>query len=301
MSAWSIRSYAVRRAIQAIARQPAVFVLSVLLATLGVLLVLATAIAVGAARPLAAQIDLGPQAAVFALIGASAQEVKTLQTRVAALPAVADVKTILRDDALAELARRSGSQGVLADLKNNPLPDTLLVRFASRADPALVESTVAAMRKLPRVDAVQFDGSWYRKLDALLRVLLLAAGGSAIAGGLLVVLLLLGAVRLQVSAAAAEIRVLTAVGADRRFIVRPFAYLGALTLLLAGLLALCTAWGALALLNPLLGDLGKLYGTSLALGLPAPIWLAAAALGGVLAGGGVASIAARASVRTVEP
>jgi cell division transport system permease protein len=183
---------------------------------------------------------------------------------------------VSRESALAELARRSGLSGPLGELKANPLPDVLVVTLANGTPPATIDATAATIRKLPRVDIVQLDSAWFRKLAAIGRTGLIA--GSFVGGILLllVALILIGAVRLLASASSDETRLLRLVGADEGFVSRPYVYIGGLTLMFSAVLAI----GAVALilwaLNPELTELARLYAAQFGLPmLPIPVLVGA--------------------------
>lgn len=260
MSFWSPRAYALRRSLRLLAQRPGTLLLAVVLCAVALTLpLLAATLAVGA-RSLAAGISVAPELSVFLSPAANAQDIKGLQARVEAVPGVMQVRHIPREAALAELAERSGLGASLRELKTNPLPDVLVVALAPGVAPATVDAVAAAIRKLPRVDSVQFDSAWYRKLVEIGRIALI---GSAIVGGMLLVLVVavtIGAVRLLATASSEETRVLRMVGADEGFIARPYVYVGGAALALAAALAVGAVAAVLRLLNPELTQLARLYG-----------------------------------------
>lgn len=287
------RAYAVRAAAAIARRGPAVFALSLLMSALALALLLLLATLAAAAWPVVSGLKLGPEATVFAARSASARELADLRTRIEQTPGVTSVDHVSREAALAALIERGPAAGRLPELNPNLLPDALVVRFAQGLSADAVDAAVAQFRGLARVDAVQADTGWYRRLQALTRVgawIGAAAGGAA---AVLVALIVIGAVRLQVAASAHEVRALRLVGADRRFVARPYAYLGAATLLLAALLAVALVWVLLQAVGPAVGELAKAYGAEFRLPmLPAP-WLAGAVVGTGLLGGLIGTAAAR--------
>lgn len=260
MSFWSPRAYALRRSLRLLAQRPGTLLLAVVLCAVALTLpLLAATLAVGA-RSLAAGISVAPELSVFLSPAVNAQDVKDLQARVEAVPGVMQVRHIPREAALAELAERSGLGAPLRELKTNPLPDVLVVALAPSVAPETVDAVAAAIRKLPRVDSVQFDSAWYRKLVKIGRIALI---GSGIVGGMLLVLVAavtIGAVRLLATASSEETSVLRIVGADEGFIARPYVYVGGAALALAAALAVGAVAAVLRLLNPELTQLARLYG-----------------------------------------
>jgi cell division transport system permease protein len=277
MNLASPRSYALHRALRLMARRPGTLLLAVVLCAGALTLPLFAVTVASGLRTLATQVSFAPELSVFVSPAAGAQEIKTLQARIEAQAGVMQARHVSRESALVELTQRSGLSGLLGELKANPLPDVLVVTLPTGTPPASVDATAAAIRKLPRVDAVQLDSAWYRKLAAIGRTGLIAGSFVGAVLLLLVALILIGAVRLLASASTEETRLLRLVGADERFVSRPYIYIGGLTLTLSAAIAI----GAVALilwaLNPQLSELARLYGVQLSLPmLPIPV------LGGVV-------------------
>lgn len=124
---------------------------------------------------------------------------------------------------------------------------------------AAQEKLAVQIRALPKVDHVQIDSSWVRRMEALVQFLRLGlrilAGALAIA----VVAVIFNTIRLQVLTQREEIEVTRLIGATNRFIRRPFYYMGALQGLSGGLLALGLVTLALLPLNAAVADFARLY------------------------------------------
>ena len=129
------------------------------------------------------------------------------------------------EQGLAEFRQLSGFGEALDALQGNPLPSVLVVtpREATDVDePPLV----AALRADTRVDLVQYDAAWRRKLSGILhfgeRVVAVVAALLALA-----TLLVIGnTVRMDIQARSAEISVMQMIGASNGFVRRPFLYEG---------------------------------------------------------------------------
>jgi cell division transport system permease protein len=129
------------------------------------------------------------------------------------------------EQGLAEFRQLSGFGEALDALQGNPLPTVLVVtpREATDLDePPLV----AALRADTRVDLVQYDAAWRRKLSGILhfgeRVVAVVAALLALA-----TLLVIGnTVRMDIQARSAEISVMQMIGASNGFVRRPFLYAG---------------------------------------------------------------------------
>ena len=157
---------------------------------------------------------------------------------------------------LEEFRQLSELAGALALLGDNPLPSVLLV--TPRDDGAALAE---AMRHEPRVELVQHDAAWRRRLSAWLEFGTQFTWVVAGLFGLGVLLVVGNTVRLDIGNRRDEIAVLQQLGATDGFIRRPFIYLGAWYGLGAGALALGLLAIAAALLQPTLSALVASYGS----------------------------------------
>jgi cell division protein FtsX len=299
MSAVALWSHAMRDTARLLRRRFATFALALLLSAAALALPLLAATIGYALVPLAGRIPIAPEISVFASLSATSQDIKALKIRLEGAPGVEYVQWITRDQSLAELARRSGGAAPLPEIKPNPLPDTLIVTFARHISPDELESAAADFRKLPRVDGVYADSSWYRKAIGLGHVIARVALFAAIATVGLLVLVVIGAVRLVAVTDRDELRLLRLVGADERQVARPYAYAAGITLLLACALAVVAVAGLLHSLAPDLRWLEQVLGVTLGLAMlpwPALAGLAATALAVGMIGG---SIGLRSAMRRI--
>ncbi|MBX3701479.1 MAG: permease-like cell division protein FtsX [Dokdonella sp.] len=152
---------------------------------------------------------------------------------------------------LAEFRALSGFEDALAALGENPLPSVLVVMPASTTRPDAA-GLLQALEADARVDLVQYDAVWRRKLSGILR---LGARLVAVVSALLALatLLVIGnTVRMDIQARSAEISVMQTIGASNGFIRRPFLYAGFWYGVLGGLAALLlVAAVELALAGPI--------------------------------------------------
>jgi len=299
MNPLAVRAHAAREMVRLLRRRPGSFVLAVLLAAAAFTIPLTGASIARSAAPLAAQLPLGPEINVFLAPAVPAAEIRQLQSRLAGHPGVIQVEWITRDSALKTLAQRTGNSA-LGELKDNPLPDVLVVTLSAQTAPDQVEQAVSDMRGLPRVETVVADTGWHRKVKTMLSAVGAAGAVVGALAAVLLVLIVLASVQLQLASSAEEMWVLRLVGADTRFIVRPFAYAGALTLGCGIALAAGLSWAGLEAAAPQVADLAKLYGVELALE-PLPLrWLAAATVGAAVLGGVAAALGTRWALRSVR-
>ena len=207
------------------------------------------------------QLSSDPQISVFMAMDAGAGDVSAVERRLRSHPEVGRVDFIARDQALARLKRSAGLADVLDDLERNPLPDAFVVTARSN-DPSTLEALRDQAGHWPKVEHVQLDAEWARRLDAALGVgrllVTLLAGLLALA----LVAVTFNTIRLQILTRRDEIEVSKLIGATNPFIRRPFLYLGSLQGLAGG----CAAWVivtlALLVLNVQLAELTTLYGTA---------------------------------------
>jgi cell division transport system permease protein len=292
----TLRVHALRETFRLLRRRPGSFLLGVLLAASAFTPVILSASILRSTAPLVGSLALSPEASLFLSGATPAAEIAQLQARLALRPGVAGVEWITREQALQAVAQRTGAA---VDLAGGVLPDVLIVRFAPDTTPAGLEQALEELRHLPRVDSVAADTGWHRKLATLRNVGAIAGGVGAALATALLLLIALASVRLQVATSLAEAQVLRLVGADSRFIVRPYAYAGALTLAGGAALAAALTGVALAVMSEQFSELAGLYGVALSLEpLPAP-WVSASVAAAAVAGGSIAAAGARWSLRTL--
>lgn len=205
-----------------------------------------------------------PQVSVFLTLDAQSADTRDIESRLRKHAGVSKFKFIGRDQALADLKAKSGLADVIGGLGSNPLPDGFVVDAR--------ESTVAALEKLrdefkawPKVEHVQLDSAWARRLDATLQLgrLIVLVLGALLSFALVAVTF--NTIRLQILTRRAEIEVAKLIGATNPFVRRPFLYYGALMGLAGGVTGWLITWGGLHLLNGRLAGLANLYGANLQL------------------------------------
>lgn len=279
MSALGSRRYGLMRAFAMIGERPGAFLLVVLVAASALSLPMLIAILGYSALPLATRLtsSAGPEVSVFAAISASPRDIESLKTSIAKIEGVRSVRHLPRDQAWADMAKRTGLSAASTE-RANPLPDVLVARFDASAEYGAVERAAEAMRSLAAVDAVRADIEWHRRLSAMARALLTTLGVLGALTGTLVVLVILSAAREQAVTRREEIALLRLSGATRAFMIRPYGYLGALTLVLATALAMATVIGAITLVLPSILAAAEVIGQRLDLRWP-PLWVMAAVTG----------------------
>jgi cell division transport system permease protein len=220
--------------------------------------------------------------------GATAADVKALTGRLAAMDGVAAVRLITRQQAWNELQRRAKDPQALPEFKANALPDVLVAEFAPGVAPSVVESAMGSAAKLARVESVQGDVVWYRRLASLSRLGRHALVPLGAMVGFLVLAVVLGVVRVAATIEPSELRLLEQIGAEPEFMRRPFVYAGAVTLGIAAAVSLGLVAAVRLVAAPTLAELGREFGLVLVVGYPPWPVIVAFFAGCVLTGAGAA-------------
>ncbi|MGH8767388.1 MAG: permease-like cell division protein FtsX [Burkholderiales bacterium] len=250
-----------RESLVRLARQPFATGLNVIVIGIALSLPVGFYLGIDNLQAFSRQLSSDPQLSIFMAMDAGQGDVSAVERRLRAHPEVARVDFIAREQALAKLKRSAGLADVLADLEGNPLPDAFVVTARSN-DPATLEALRDQAGRWPKVEHVQLDAEWARRLDAALEVGRLLVTLLAALLALALVAVTFNTIRLQILTRRDEIEVSKLIGATNPFIRRPFLYLGALQGLAGG----CAAWAivtlAVIVLNVQLAELATLYGTA---------------------------------------
>ncbi len=205
-----------------------------------------------------------PEVSIFLALEAKKEDASEIEQRLKREPAVANITFKSREAAFNELKSSPALGDVLTALNQNPLPDAFIVRLKLQDADAL-DRLAANARSWPKVEHVQVDSAWVRRIAAALKVGQLSV---LVLAALLAVALLavtFNTIRLQILTQRDEIEVSKLLGATNGTIRRPFYYYGALLGLLGGGAAALMVWGALAVLNAGVQDLARTYASSFSL------------------------------------
>jgi cell division transport system permease protein len=205
-----------------------------------------------------------PQISIFMAGNADRKMAAEVESRLKKRGDLKRVQFLPREETLARMKTNPGLRDVIEALPGNPFPDAFVVS-ASDESPEAMERLTIEFRQLPKVEHVQLDSAWVRRLDALLQL-----GRTAV----LVLGVLLGAglisisfsiIRMQVLTQRTEIEVSRLLGATDGFIQRPFLYFGLLLGLGGGVVAWLLVGAAALWLRAPLGELVRLYDLTLVL------------------------------------
>jgi cell division transport system permease protein len=205
-----------------------------------------------------------PQLSLFMEVGADRRASQEVAVRLGSNPVVKSARLIPREETLARMKGSEGLGDVIEALPRNPFPDAFVIKPADDSPPAM-EQLAAELRKLPKVEHVQLDSAWIKRLDALLRIGRTGVLLLALLLGVGLVAITFNTIRLQVMANRAEIELSRLLGATDAYIRRPFHYFGVLLGLLGGGLAWLIVAAATLWLKQPVGEFAQLYSFDFAL------------------------------------
>ena len=159
---------------------------------------------------------------------ATQDQVDGLVAKVTAMPQVASVEFISRDQALANFRAQQQAQGrvdITGSLDTNPLYASLNVKLK---DPSRLDTVASAMRDDPIVRSVINIQALVDRVLSVTSVVRTAGVAILAIVGLIVLFIIVNTIRLAVVARAEEIEIMRLVGASDAFIRWPFVFEGAL-------------------------------------------------------------------------
>ena len=205
-----------------------------------------------------------PEISIFLALDVKKDDITEIERRIKSEPGVARATFKSRETAFAELKTSPALGDVLTALNQNPLPDAFILLLRS-SDAEALDRFAAGARAWPKVEHVQVDSLWVRRVAAALKVGRLSV---LVLAALLCVALLavtFNTIRLQILTQRDEIEVSKLLGATNGTIRRPFYYYGALLGLLGGAAAALMVWGAISVMNAGVSDLAQTYASNFSL------------------------------------
>ncbi len=201
--------------------------------------------------------QLNVQAELFA--DATPAEIAAAEKQLAALPHVASVKFISKEQALATLKSELKDKSIVEQLHTNPLPASLEVRADDAANlPAIREAIIptGANGKPQPVSPIinklfdrQQDSQKIEQVTSALKIVLTVMTALLILASLMLVG---NTIRLSIYTRRREVEVMRLVGATRWFIRWPFMIEGVVVGFVGGLVAILILWlGKLTVVDPL--------------------------------------------------
>lgn len=272
MSRWlRHHRYALLVALRRLTAQPFSTLSNILVISLTLSIPMITASILISAQPVVRQIPVSPEVTLFLNGQATLDQAKKLATQLQQdhNNEIQGIRVVARDDALNTLKSNPSWAEALAVLPGNPLPHALVITLRDIPDLATRSTALATQwRAYEQVDAVQLDSVWVKRLESIISFLRAGLGLLTLGVALVVLTTVFNTVRMQALTQREEIGVARLVGATEAFVRRPFLYLGALTGVLASLLAIGLTALALYPLNSALIRVAMSYGTHITLQLP---------------------------------
>ena len=215
-------------------------------------------------QSLSDKLDGTPQISIFLNMNVTQDDIAHLNKQFSQHAEISLVEFVSREDALLQLQQSTGLADVTGGLTQNPLPHAFIV-YPKNKDIQSIETLRDELKTWQKVEHVQLDSAWVRKLEALLKFARLAVLILAVLLSFALVAITFNTIRLQILTQREEIEVSKLIGASNAFIRRPFMYFG----LIQGLLGGTTAWlivtVSLSLLNVSMADLTHLYSSNFTL------------------------------------
>ena len=176
---------------------------------------------------------------------------------------VESVQLISAEEALAEFKAESGFGEALDQLRENPLPHTLVVRPGAQNTGASIGLLREELENLPETDLVQVDTEWVQRFHAILDILRQAILIGSVLLGAAIVVIIGNTIRLDIQNRREEIEVTKLIGASNGFVRRPFLWSGMWYGLFGALLAIGLVLYGLILLEAPIARLAGLYRSQL--------------------------------------
>ena len=283
-------------------RQPFATVLTIAVIGLALALPACLHLVVANARAVTANFEETVQLSVYLEAGIGQADARSIADEIAARDDVSQARLVTPDEGLEEFKQLSGFGAALEALPANPQPFAIVVRPARGFDgPVAVDGLAGDLRSIKRVDLVQVDTAWVRRLQAILEVLRRIVQVAATLFGLGVLAVVGNTIRLDINNRRDEIEVTKLVGGSNAFVRRPFLYAGFWYGLAGALAAWATVAIAVAGIREPVAQLAAEYGSSFQLqGLEGDAVLTLLGIGSALGWIG-AWVSATYHLRKIEP
>jgi cell division transport system permease protein len=118
---------------------------------------------------LAGTTSTAPQISIFMTSGADRGMATEIESRLKKRGDVKRIQFLPREETLARMKTNPGLREVIEALPANPFPDAFVLTAADER-PQAMEQLAVEFRQWPKVEHVQLDSAWVRRLDALLKL-----------------------------------------------------------------------------------------------------------------------------------
>jgi len=229
--------YILRETVHSMKRNPWLSIASVLTVLVSLVILGFSVFFLANASNLAKYFESQLEIAAFVQNSSTQAELEGLQTQIQAMPGVASVTVVTKDQALTDFGKTMGGSqsNLLADLGGtNPFPDKLTVKAT---DPQNVKALADAISALPGVDKVRYGQGFVDKLLRFTQWLRWIGLGVVAVFGLAAIVLISINVKMNVFSRRREIQIMKLVGASNSFVRWPFLIEGLALGLVGGALA----------------------------------------------------------------
>jgi len=206
-----------------------------------------------------------PQISVFMKASADRKSTQEVEAWAAQQTGVAAVRLVPREETADRLRSTENLGDILDALPSNPFPDALTLTTTDD-QPEHMEMLAAELRKHPKVDHVELDATWARRLNALLDIGRTGLALLSLLLGIGLIAITFNTIRLQLLSHQAEIELCRLLGATDAFIRRPFVWFGLLQGGLGGIFAWLIVGATGLWLSGPLDELAKLYQLNVTVG-----------------------------------
>lgn len=245
----STLTYYFREAFQSILRNSWLSVASIGVVAVSLLILGSSLLLVLNANNIADNLESSVEISIFLKDETKPEELKELEDALGALPEVAELRYVNKQQALKEMQENFGEQrDILAGLEEkNPLPDTFRVKTQTVDQVVPLAREVAAY---PQVDQVRYGQGIVEKLLDLSRWVRTAGLVTMVLLAIAAVFLIATTIRLSVFARRKEIGIMKFLGATNWFVRVPFLLEGMFLGLTGALLAVgAVYYGYISLIN----------------------------------------------------
>ncbi|MGD0585221.1 MAG: permease-like cell division protein FtsX [Oryzomonas sp.] len=175
----------------------------------------------------------------------AAQEQAALRGRINALPGVAHIGYVSRDEALKRFtARLRGQETLLEGVRSDILPTSFEISLKrANRDTKGVEAFVASLKRIPGITEVQYGEEWVRRFNTFLNFMRLVGALLGVFLVIAVVFIVSNTIKLTIYSRRDELEVMALVGATRFFIKAPFLIEGVMQGAAGAMIAVGLLWG----------------------------------------------------------
>ncbi|MBU4001917.1 MAG: ABC transporter permease [Proteobacteria bacterium] len=178
--------------------------------------------------------------------GLSSEQMENLGKEIVGIQGVAGADFISKAKALEFLKDTlKGQSSLLADLKDNPLPNAFEIHLsASRIELTEIETIASKIKAMKKVTSVEYGQAWLKKFVNIFRLFQIATLGIAALFFMASVFILGNTIRLTLYTRWDEIEIMRLVGASDAFIKKPFYIQGIILSAFGGVLGLAASYAA---------------------------------------------------------